>query len=230
MSGDLTNSIREPAVICNHRIFSYIVTHDSGYSPNPFHGVCTLACCKPQVRRQAEPGDLILGLTGKARGHCLVYGMVVAEKMSFADYWHDDRFLAKRPDMAGDTVRRRGDNHYEPLPGGGYRQIPSRHSNKDDHGENPKTKARDLGPDLDNPVLVGGRFCYFGRDAKELQSGLEFLIVGRGHRSNFTPEQIQAARAWFESLTPGRHGKPHKWPVEDQPPQEPSPPRRGCCR
>lgn len=31
-------------------LFSYIVACDSGFSPNPFWGICTLACCKPRIR------------------------------------------------------------------------------------------------------------------------------------------------------------------------------------
>ena len=36
------------------KLMAYIVRHDSGFSPNPFGGVCTLACCKPAIRRSAE--------------------------------------------------------------------------------------------------------------------------------------------------------------------------------
>lgn len=39
------------------KLFSYIVTHDAGFAPNPFWGYCTLACCKPAIRRTANVGD-----------------------------------------------------------------------------------------------------------------------------------------------------------------------------
>ena len=32
-------------------LFSYVVATDSGFAPNPFFGLCTLACCKPAIRR-----------------------------------------------------------------------------------------------------------------------------------------------------------------------------------
>ena len=35
-------------------VYSYIVAYDSGFAPNPFHGTCTLACCKPTIRRTAH--------------------------------------------------------------------------------------------------------------------------------------------------------------------------------
>lgn len=223
------------------RVFSYIVARDGGYSPNPFHGVCTLACCKPKVRCSAKPGDLVLGLSGRADGHRLIYGMVVAEKMSFADYWRDRRFRAKRPDMAAPDFRTKaGDNNYEPMPDGSYRQRPSRHSHPDG-STNHAAMERDLGPDESNPVLIGGRFCYFGANAIPLPDELTFLITGRGHRCRFTPDQIAIATNWFQSLPSGVHGRPSLWPEDEkswkggsggtcQTLKKPRRQPRGCCR
>jgi hypothetical protein len=40
----------------------YIMTVDTGFAPNPFHGVCTLAACTPNhCKANLEPGDLIVG-------------------------------------------------------------------------------------------------------------------------------------------------------------------------
>lgn len=197
------------------RVFSYILARDGGYSPNPFHGVCTLACCKPKVRRSAKPGDMILGLSGRADGNRLIYGMVVAEKMSFADYWRDTRFRAKRPDMSAPDYRTKaGDNHYEPMPDGTYRQHSSRHSHHDGSPDHAAMRT-DLGPDHAHPVLIGGRFCYFGAEAIPVPDELTFLITGRGHRCRFTPDQIAMARSWFESLPEGVYGRPMLWPEDE---------------
>ena len=35
-------------------LYSYTVAADTGFAPNPFHGFCTLACCKPGIRRTAQ--------------------------------------------------------------------------------------------------------------------------------------------------------------------------------
>jgi hypothetical protein len=35
------------------RLFSYTVRVDDGAAPNPFRGLCTLAICKPAIRRGA---------------------------------------------------------------------------------------------------------------------------------------------------------------------------------
>jgi putative DNA base modification enzyme with NMAD domain len=63
------------------RLYSYIVTYDTGFSPNPFFGFCTLACCKPAIRRTAEVGGT-LGLSPKAKGNRVVYFMRVKERLT----------------------------------------------------------------------------------------------------------------------------------------------------
>lgn len=44
------------------KVHSYIGAHDFGFASNPFHGVCTLACCKPDIRQVAHVGDLVIGM------------------------------------------------------------------------------------------------------------------------------------------------------------------------
>jgi len=46
------------------KLFSYVIREDTGLAPNPFYGVCTLNCCKPDIRRTAEVGDWVAGLVG----------------------------------------------------------------------------------------------------------------------------------------------------------------------
>src|SRR4051794_22002633 len=95
-------------------VFTYVVEHDLGFAPNPFHGFCSLACCKPRIREKARLGDYILG-TGavkpKLRGY-LTYWMQVDEIVPFDEYWIDKRFRRKKPAMGGTTFLRYGDNIY----------------------------------------------------------------------------------------------------------------------
>src|SRR6218665_1452893 len=96
------------------RVYSYIVEHDLGFAPNPFDGALTLACCKPQIRKQAKTGDIILGM-GAARPKLtgrMTYWMEVSEVLTFNQYWHDARFRRKRPNMRGTRYMRYGDNIY----------------------------------------------------------------------------------------------------------------------
>ena len=45
------------------RLFSYKLTNDSGFAPNPFFGTLSLACCKPEIRENRTIGDYIAGFT-----------------------------------------------------------------------------------------------------------------------------------------------------------------------
>lgn len=58
------------------RLFSYVVRFDSGFAPNPFYGYCTLATCKPPIRRTALVGDWIIG-TGSASQEVKLGGHLV---------------------------------------------------------------------------------------------------------------------------------------------------------
>nr|WP_207209482.1 hypothetical protein [Frigidibacter mobilis] len=92
------------------RLYSYVVQHDHGFAPNPFMGVCTLANCKPQIRKAANVGDLVIG-TGSADIHAdghLVYWMRVAEIITFDEYWEAPRFSRKKPVMNGSLMQRYG--------------------------------------------------------------------------------------------------------------------------
>lgn len=84
-------------------VWSYKVARDYGFAPNPFHGVCTLACCKPLIRGHADIGDWVIGAGSKANGLWgkIVYAMIVDETLTFDQYWNDHRFQVKKPVIGG---------------------------------------------------------------------------------------------------------------------------------
>jgi hypothetical protein len=171
-------------------LFSYIVTHDTGFAPNPFAAYCTLACCKPAIRRKTKEGDWIVGLTPKAKGHRIVYYMRVEEIMSFDAYWRDLRFRNKKPKLNSGNTRACGDNIYEPQAGGEFRQLSSMHS-KPRFGKhaNRRLMRLDLGG---RQVLISEKeFAYFGSEPKALPPELKCLIVGRNHKCHFPPEVVE---------------------------------------
>ena len=45
------------------RLFTYVIPNDAGFAPNSFHGVLTLNCCKPDIRRTARVGDWVAANT-----------------------------------------------------------------------------------------------------------------------------------------------------------------------
>ena len=137
------------------KIYSYIVARDFGFAPNPFHGVCTLATCKPKIRKAAAIGDWIVG-TGSAtpkRAGFIVFAMKVEEALTFDQYWSDERFFQKRPNLRGSKKQAFGDNIYHRQgEGEGYEwiQLNSHHSLPDGR-RNPVNHNTD--PSV-NPVLV----------------------------------------------------------------------------
>ena len=193
------------------KLYSYVVTHDTGFSPNPFWGFCTLADCRPAIRRTAQIGDWIVGLSPKSSGNRIIYAMRVDEIVPFARYYHDRRFSVKIPDYTRAKVLYKcGDNIYKPLPDGSFRQLQSMHS----HGpsENLATKAHDLGG---KNALISKTFYYFGSRALDLPESLEELKVGRAHKNNFSQETISAFKEFMSRQTPGVNAPPTNWPLHD---------------
>lgn len=192
------------------KLYSYIVPHDTGFAPNPFFGYCTLACCKPAIRRSTSVDDWIVGLEPKKAGHRIVYFMRVDEKLTFDEYWADPRFRNKKPARDAEVVRKCGDNIYRPLPGGGYRQLQSAHSRG--CKEDPRQETRDLSG---KHVLISKTFSYFGSKARPLPEGLGALAVGRGHRCRFPAQVIAAFNRYAAKCKPGVHAPPERWPPGD---------------
>jgi hypothetical protein len=195
------------------RVYVYKLVHDTGFAPNPFHGWCTLACCKPKIRSTASPGDWVVGVTPRSDGERLAYFMRVEEVLTFEDFFRDERVAAKKPvDVSGQPiVRRCGDNCYEPIGAGEFRQLPCDHS-LDGGGEDPRLKRWDLSG---RHVLASRQFGYFGIDAPPLVPGLGFMVPGRGHRVNFSEAEKRRILDFLGRQRVGIHGRPRHWPDDD---------------
>lgn len=189
------------------RLYSYVVARDYGFAPNPFSGYCTLATCKPEIRRLARSGDWIVG-TGsqryRLRGH-LVYAMRVGEALSYDDYWSDPRFMSKRPNLRCSLKQAFGDNIYHHDGRGGWRQENSHHSH-----ENGEANRANLEHDTQTDrVLVSDWFVYFGKDAPKIPNAFqksqgESVCAHRGHRSRFSLDLVNEFIVWVQSL--GKNG------------------------
>lgn len=152
----------------NSRLYIYAITRDYGFAPNPFFGLCTLATCKPRIRKQARVGDWILGVGGAGlRKHAkkAIFLMRVSEKITFQNYWEDSRFANKKPLRNGSRVRMVGDNIYHKDKDGNWLQEDSHHSNEDGT-TNQYNLTRDTGKT--SFVLVSDCFIYFGSESKEV--------------------------------------------------------------
>lgn len=184
------------------RLFSYVVARDFGFAPNPFHGVCTLATCKPRIRSVAAIGDWVVG-TGAAkrkRSGYLVYAMKVDEAMTFEKYWSDPRFQQKKPNLRSSKKQAFGDNIYS-MPPGSKRWIQlNSHHTFEDGSPNPDNISVDTSA---NRVLIGHDFVYWGGSGPKIPA--KFDICGRrNHRSDFPDALVNAMVAWLRSL--GEHG------------------------
>lgn len=148
------------------KLYSYVVRYDFGFAPNPFHGICTLATCKPGIRKTASVGDWVIG-TGSAYYDLvgkLVYAMKISEVLEFNGYWKDERFQIKKPYLSGSLVQAFGDNIYRLNKNGKWAQEVSRHR-EPRGGIHRKHMKTDLGG---KHVLVGHEFTYWGKSAKRI--------------------------------------------------------------
>jgi hypothetical protein len=102
-----------PEPTTDSTLHTYVITVDTGFAPNPNGGYCTLATCKPVIRKNAEPGDWVIatGSTGFGPKERLVYAMRVEEAISYDEYFAQDRFERRKP-LPHDGYDQHGDNIY----------------------------------------------------------------------------------------------------------------------
>ena len=141
--------------------YVYAVSYDLGFAPNPFGGICSLACCKPNVRARAKLGDWIVGLTGtkiKPAMRC-VFAMVVTRTSTFDTYWEEPEFASRRPVRNGSAKKQVGDNIYHrEADDAAWVQEDSVHS-QIDGTQCPKNTAHDTRVER---ILLSEEFVYFG--------------------------------------------------------------------
>lgn len=197
------------------RLFSYKQTHDTGFAPNPFHGVCTLATCKPRIRQKKRVGDWIAGFTsrrlnGDSVGHeRLVYLMRVAKKLPFEVYHTDPRFPAKIPVLGSErSVNTVGDNIYGRDDDGEIFQIKNR-------SHPPEERDKDTGGCF---VLIGTTFAYFGSAPlfipDELRPEVPRGQAAHGARTK-DPTRARAFVDFVLAHGKGIHARPTSWRTGD---------------
>ena len=196
----------------------YKIKRDYGFAPNPFHGVCTLACCKPSIRKHAEIGDWVVGAGSKYNGLLgkIMYAMVVEEKMTFDEYWSHQDYQAKKVVSSGTRKRMYGDNIYHRDPVSNvFIQEDSHHSLA-----NGNTNMKNLNQDTSNTdqVLISRDFIYFGHNAVTPPSRIRSLEDKgfprpKARYYNITSEKEEAKiKEWLRLYNWSYlHGLPHDW-------------------
>ncbi len=190
------------------KYYSYVIPRDYGFAPNPYFGYCTLATCKPRIRKSAQIGDWIAayGGAGTEVHKKLVVLMRVDEVLSFDQYWNDKRFVKKRPVFNRSMSCMYGDNIYHHI-NEKWTQELSHHSMVDG-SINYVNLNRDTQTDR---VLVTTQFYYFGNNAIEIPKEFEVLIgSGRNHKNRYD-EKISNKFIKFinENFETGIHGVPY---------------------
>jgi hypothetical protein len=197
------------------RLFSYKLKYDTGFAPNPFHGVCTLATCKSGMRRSKQVGDWIAGFTSSflngdpVGGERLIYLMHVTDRLRLDAYFRTNGYAAKIPCLdTGRCVDRAGDNIYF-VENGKMKQV-----------ENPNHNLSNFEDDTRGEfVLIGRCFYYFGCKPLEIPKDIRPNVprgpAGGGYRTHDEAK----ARAFVEFVAArgeGVHAPPHRWPAGDE--------------
>lgn len=195
------------------RIHSYVVFRDFGFAPNPFHGYCTLATCRPDIRSRASIGDWIIGTGSATRNDRtkLIYAMKVEEVVDFESYFEDDRFQDKKPDLTKSSKFNYGDNIYTKNEKGDWVVLDSHH-----YREGGSNNEENILKDTSEPVvLISQEFIYLGNRSIEIPEDLHFMIkAGRGTRNRFTTEELAKIENWLKAVIKdhkGLKGFPNNW-------------------
>ena len=88
------------------RLYSYVVDHDNGISPNPANGLCTLVHCKynrlgrkRNIVEMIEEGDWLLGSGGASKQSAgagnIIYLMRIDKKLDFAEYMRNPKYAGR---------------------------------------------------------------------------------------------------------------------------------------
>lgn len=174
------------------KLYSYVMVSDSGFAPNPSDGFCTLACCKPVIRRTVNVGDWLIGTGSKGTvgNDKLIYAMQISEKMGFNSYFQDNRF------------KNRLDNIYL-KENGNWFQKKNKHHHKEDMEHNLSGKQ----------VLISNHFYYFGKDAITIPKKFwEIIKTGPGHKCNFPVNLINDFIKWLEgNYALGKQDTPYNY-------------------
>ncbi|PSR56274.1 hypothetical protein AHMF7605_23620 [Adhaeribacter arboris] len=153
--------------------YSYKIVRDYGFAPNPFFGICTLANCKPKIRKAANINDWIIGTGAKEIGliNHLIFLMKVTGKITYEEYWSSPGYSCKKPVLNGSLAQIYGDNIYYKNESNIWCHTDSHHS-----FENGLINEANLTRALSGKyVLISDTFYYFGNKHFKIPS--EFISL-----------------------------------------------------
>ena len=162
-----------------------------------------------------ETGSLVPAARARVGKDTSFMSCVWSETMTFNEYWEDDRFQRKKPNLRGSLKQAFGDNIYFQDREGNWQQMDSHHS-CEDGTPNQHNIANDTKADR---VLLSTEYTYWGGSGPEIpqdfcdHDGLENIRAWRGYKCNFQEALVCDFLAWFRSLGEnGYLGTPLGWP------------------
>lgn len=169
------------------KAYVYVIATDRGSAPNYEPPRTTLAVCKPDIRRCAPIGSLVLAFTGSTLSrepHAVCWAGVIEDRLTLAEYWDDPRFDGKKPHRCATP-----DNIYQP-DGLDLCQVP----NTTHDGSN---VATDLSGKY---VLLFNQSWHFGAAGPILPAEFDLRTIGgrRRHRvHDLSATRWTELRAWL---------------------------------
>jgi len=90
----------EETIEAGASVFLYTMVWDTGFAPHVSHGWMSLGCCAGPVRERANPGTIVIGVSGKGmkgveRWYVPIFIMKVDERITFDAYFNDSRFQGR---------------------------------------------------------------------------------------------------------------------------------------
>lgn len=190
-------------------VYLYAVSYDLGFAPNPFGGLCTLACCKPKIRAKAQTGDWIIGITGVKTKPALrcVFAMAVSGDATFDDYWASPEYRSRRPVRNGTPKKLVGDNIYHrESTVSPWLQENSVHSRLD----GTQCQLNTAHDTRINRVLLSDLFVYFGASApvvpQAIRDAIGYSRNARDYR-RFNAANVKPLLDWLESQVVAHRNK-----------------------
>lgn len=182
-------------------VYMYAVSYDLGFAPNPFGGMCSLACCKPRIREHAQIGDWVVGMTGTKLSPAkrCIFAMEITGEATFDDYWASPDHASRKPVRNGTPKKQVGDNIYHRESAQSpWQQEDSVHSLEDGSQSDLNTKH----DTRINRVLLSTKYVYIGSLAEPLpQQVINELDYERNPRDyyRFEGEAAPQLVAWLEA-------------------------------
>lgn len=170
-----------PEFNTHNRLFTYIITHDTGFAPNVDGGFLTLATCKPKIRSVIKENDMVVGFTPKAEGNFIIFIAYADEVITWAEYIERCTSnykgiygvkIPKTKQDLGDCIWKTALEPHDPYPNFAEHEC----GNFQDDVVNGKN------------VLISNRFVYLGTESKYnkiyLDGIIKNIIPYYGHQSN----------------------------------------------